>query len=294
MKPTSTLHHRDRPGGAEWDGACLDVPADATACGGYYILTFAETLYLVNAIVVHTAKPGYEEIDAVELTGATGTYVPPEYSLTINTVGNGTVVKNPDQGTYQSGTNVELTATPNSGWVFSGWSGDASGSTNPLSVTMDGNKTVTATFTQPAGTAVSQWASGATASSEYSYLNWGAVQATGAPNTNSCSDSPTAWSPATSSAAAEWLKATYDQTVYATGLRVHETYNPRFITGIDLVEPNGTVHALSVPADATACGGYYILTFAETPYLVNAIVVHTAKAGYEQIDAVELTGVPAP
>ncbi len=67
--------------------------------------------------------------------------------------------------------------------------------------------------------------------------------------------------PKTSGAGPEWLKATYDQTVYATGLRVHETYNPGFITGIDLVEPNGTVHALSIPADTTACGGYYELTF---------------------------------
>ncbi len=32
---------------------------------------------------------------------------------------------------------------------------------------MDANKTVTATFTQLSGTPVSQWASGATASSEY-------------------------------------------------------------------------------------------------------------------------------
>ena len=58
------------------------------------------------------------------------------------------------------------------------------------------------------------------------------------------------------------------------------------------MEPNGTVHALTVPADTTTCGGYYELTFAETAYLVNAIVVHTAKAGYEEIDAVELTGIP--
>ncbi len=128
---------------------------------------------------------------------------------------------------------------------------------------------------------------------EYNYVNWGAIQATGAPNTNSCGDLPTAWSPRTSGSDPEWLKTTYDQAVYATGLRVHETYLPGFITGIDLVEPNGTVHALTVPADTTTCGGYYVLSFAETAYLVNAIVVHTAKPGYEEIDAVELTGIPA-
>jgi len=41
---------------------------------------------------------------------------------------------------------VTLTATPASGYVFSGWSGDLGGSTNPTTITMDGNKIVTATF----------------------------------------------------------------------------------------------------------------------------------------------------
>ena len=39
-----------------------------------------------------------------------------------------------------------LTATPASGYVFTGWSGSATGTTNPLTVTMDANKSVTATF----------------------------------------------------------------------------------------------------------------------------------------------------
>jgi uncharacterized repeat protein (TIGR02543 family) len=41
---------------------------------------------------------------------------------------------------------VHLTATPASGWVFTGWSGDASGSDSVISVVMDGEKSVTATF----------------------------------------------------------------------------------------------------------------------------------------------------
>jgi uncharacterized repeat protein (TIGR02543 family) len=56
------------------------------------------------------------------------------------------VTKDPDQASYPEGSTVTLTATPASGWIFSGWSGDASGSTNPLQVTMDGNKTITANF----------------------------------------------------------------------------------------------------------------------------------------------------
>ncbi|MGY3090398.1 putative repeat protein (TIGR02543 family) [Hymenobacter sp. UYAg731] len=69
------------------------------------------------------------------------------YALTVSTVGSGTVTKSPDQASYASGTNLSLTATPATGYQFSGWSGDATGATNPLSVTMTSNKTITATFT---------------------------------------------------------------------------------------------------------------------------------------------------
>jgi hypothetical protein len=71
-----------------------------------------------------------------------------EYTLTVNIVGSGSVAKSPDQPTYTYGTVVQLTATADPSWTFSSWSGDLTGSTNPDSVTMDGDKTVTATFTQ--------------------------------------------------------------------------------------------------------------------------------------------------
>ncbi|GAB4408083.1 MAG: hypothetical protein OHK0039_10990 [Bacteroidia bacterium] len=72
---------------------------------------------------------------------------PTQYTLTVNAV-NGSVGLSPTGGTYASGTVVSLTATPNSGYQFTGWSGDASGTSNPLSITMNSNKTVTANFTQ--------------------------------------------------------------------------------------------------------------------------------------------------
>ena len=70
-----------------------------------------------------------------------------EYSLTINIDGNGTVTKNPDKETYEYGTIVELTAGPDTGWSFSHWSGDLSGSENPEEITIDSDKEVTAHFT---------------------------------------------------------------------------------------------------------------------------------------------------
>jgi uncharacterized repeat protein (TIGR02543 family) len=73
---------------------------------------------------------------------------PPQYTLTVNTVGQGSVSLNPAGGTYGAGTVVTLTATPDSGWVFDNWSGDLSGSTNPAAITMNSNKTVTANFSE--------------------------------------------------------------------------------------------------------------------------------------------------
>lgn len=67
------------------------------------------------------------------------------YSLAANGV-NGTVSKNPNQTIFDYGSIVQLTPTPNLGYSFVSWTGDAFGTSNPLSVTMDANKTITATF----------------------------------------------------------------------------------------------------------------------------------------------------
>ena len=69
------------------------------------------------------------------------------FTLTTNVSGTGSVARNPNAGSYASGTVVTLTATPGSGFQFSGWSGDLTGAANPATITMSANRTVTATFT---------------------------------------------------------------------------------------------------------------------------------------------------
>jgi uncharacterized repeat protein (TIGR02543 family) len=49
-------------------------------------------------------------------------------------------------GEYPPGSTAVLTATPDPGYVFTGWTGDASGTDNPLSVLMDSGKSIGATF----------------------------------------------------------------------------------------------------------------------------------------------------
>ena len=75
----------------------------------------------------------------------------PPWELTVNTEGEGSVAKDPDEADYADETPVELTATPDSGWQAADplWTGDVpSGNENdnPLTITMDADKSLTANF----------------------------------------------------------------------------------------------------------------------------------------------------
>ena len=56
----------------------------------------------------------------------------------------------PSSGTYDEGTSVILTAIPASGYRFDHWSGDVSGNVTSVTITMNANKNVTATFIKSA------------------------------------------------------------------------------------------------------------------------------------------------
>jgi len=68
------------------------------------------------------------------------------YTLSVSASDGGNV--DPSSGTHNENSSVVLTATPSAGFEFTGWSGGASGTDNPLTVTMTGNKTITATFSR--------------------------------------------------------------------------------------------------------------------------------------------------
>jgi uncharacterized repeat protein (TIGR02543 family) len=75
---------------------------------------------------------------------------PTTYTLTLNAV-NGQITPSPSgwngsSYVYNSGSVVQLTAYPNTGYHFTGWSGDLTGAISPTNITMSGNKTITANF----------------------------------------------------------------------------------------------------------------------------------------------------
>ncbi|MBK8431325.1 MAG: hypothetical protein IPL28_08555 [Chloroflexi bacterium] len=57
-----------------------------------------------------------------------------------------TVTADPAQTSYTAGQVVTLTATAAPNHTFTGWSGAVTGTTNPITLTMDSDKVVTATF----------------------------------------------------------------------------------------------------------------------------------------------------
>ena len=71
------------------------------------------------------------------------------YALTVNTSGNGDVDEQIIQAkttNYESGTVVELTANPGTGWGFVRWEGAITGNNNPVQITVDDPMQVTAVF----------------------------------------------------------------------------------------------------------------------------------------------------
>ncbi|MCU0771959.1 MAG: hypothetical protein MUE94_09375 [Verrucomicrobia bacterium] len=68
--------------------------------------------------------------------------------LTVNAT-NGAVAVDPLASNYTSGVSVTLSATPNTGYDFTGWTGAWSTQTNPLTLVLVSNVTVTAKFRVP-------------------------------------------------------------------------------------------------------------------------------------------------
>ena len=109
---------------------------------GSYLINWAGALSgsnNPNALVVTTPNP--------IITALFGSLSAGRYALTVLPQGAGSVTVSPYTNRYASGTVVTVTAVPGSGQTFTGWSGDASGAQNPLTVTMTQSKVIAASFT---------------------------------------------------------------------------------------------------------------------------------------------------
>ncbi len=143
---------------------------------------------------------------------------------------------------------------------------------------------------------VRQWASDATGSSQYREEDWGFIQATGAPDVESCGDNALAWASAVRDTE-ETLELYFDQAVIPWRVDIHQTYNPGAIIAVELVNSEtGEVIELENSADPvgnTPCPGIFSIFIegVETP--VNGVIIHLDQSevrSWNEIDAVELIG----
>ena len=70
------------------------------------------------------------------------------FELTTSIVGSGLITREPNENIYDDGSDIVLNAVPANGWSFNQWSGDASGTSNPITLTMDSDKNVIANFVE--------------------------------------------------------------------------------------------------------------------------------------------------
>lgn len=76
------------------------------------------------------------------------------WRLTVNAGNHGRVMKNSSEETFSTGSMLILTAIADTGYKFTGWSGDATGTDNPLTFYITSNMVVNAAFeltSQPGG-----------------------------------------------------------------------------------------------------------------------------------------------
>lgn len=83
-----------------------------------------------------------------------------ETDLTVRISGNGNVRFDPPGGVYERGTVVTLTAISDSGWLFSGWSGDLNSAAVIDSIIMDNDKSILAVFAPQKNYQLTAWIMG--------------------------------------------------------------------------------------------------------------------------------------
>lgn len=143
---------------------------------------------------------------------------------------------------------------------------------------------------------ISQFAASARADSEKGTLEWSAAQAAGPPNTKECGDMHTAWSTSLPNSTGQ-LILYYAQLVTPSSIRVYQTFNPGFITRIDVVDIYGDTHTVYQGAAGLlgACPFELIIPISDADYAANTIVIYLDQTrslgGWSAIDAVELIGV---
>ncbi len=204
---------------------------------------------------------------------------PPEYTLTINSDHGSVTADVPPP--YHEGDVVELTCHPDVGWSFLEWSGDLVSTANPASITMDGNKSVTANYEEIECTLGDSWVGGVSIQSDRN------VVAVGRPHVG---DEVTSYSGFPTGGLTSYVPmlfknawGTYDSAFYVQNLddslAAHVTVKYYDTKGqLSCTKPEDTIPALAshgtwVPSEACLPVGWVggaVVTSSDSPIVVVA------------------------
>jgi len=151
--------------------------------------TNTTSIVLTPTLGGHTMSPLNRTVSGPVVANVTGE----DFTSTQNTgatltilASHGSVTRDPDATTYSLGTEVTLTPVPEGGYDFSSWSGNVpvgQETANPLVVTMDQDRTITANFFAPGAAGSDDF----NRANEFPLIvggNWQRVLATGQVNLN--------------------------------------------------------------------------------------------------------------
>jgi len=113
--------------------------------------TFSTPIIVSNTTTVRALGLNADTFETAEAPTVT-VYI--SYPVTATTAGGGSVAVSPAQSSYWSNSVVSVSATASNGWTFLRWSGDASGTNNPLSLTVNAPQNLAAVFGTTVGTSV--------------------------------------------------------------------------------------------------------------------------------------------
>lgn len=145
---------------------------------------------------------------------------------------------------------------------------------------------------------VRQWATSATASSEYSSQGWAAMQATGEPDTivTECEDAVTAWA-SSGSDTVEWLELGFDTPVVPTEINIIQTHAPDQVVQVEVIDTGGAYHTVYTgePENLWELCPYTLTVFVDgIDFVVDGVKItidqSVIETSWNELDAVELVG----
>ena len=172
----------------------------------------------------------------------------------------------------------------------------ATGSETTDAGSMSGSTSTEADVAVASGGELRQWASSASATSEFSNPNWAASQATGMPNTPECGDFVTAWA-SLSAIGVDSLTVMFDAAVIPTQINIYQTFNPGSIVSV-MALPAAGGDPMPIPnsVDAlgnTSCPGVFTIDVPTGIPAINGVVINLDQSiggSWNEIDAIELVG----